>query len=65
VVAERRPDPAVPPAVEHKATHRGWDPALWHIPLFAGSHLPEPSTLFDDWSTRSTAYVRRCRSSAT
>jgi arylsulfatase A-like enzyme/dienelactone hydrolase len=41
---------------QHKATHRGWDPALRHIPLFMGSALPEPTTLFDDWSNRSSAW---------
>jgi arylsulfatase A-like enzyme/dienelactone hydrolase len=40
----------------HKAPHRGWDPALRHLPMFDDSLLAEPPTLFDDGSNRSSAW---------
>ncbi len=41
--------------MQHKAPHRPWDPALEHINDFAGTTFPEPETLFDDYSHRSSA----------
>ncbi len=41
---------------QHKAPHRGWDPALRHLTMFDDSTIPEPPTLFDDWSNRSSAW---------
>jgi len=41
--------------LHHKAPHRNWQPAERHMPLYDGTEFPEPSTLFDDYSTRSRA----------
>ncbi len=41
--------------IHHKATHRTWMPALRHVGLYDGIDLPEPQTLFDDYSGRGTA----------
>ena len=41
--------------VQHKAPHRNWQPAERHLDLFADRDLPEPPTLFDDYSNRGTA----------
>lgn len=38
---------------QHKAPHRNWAPAARHLPLFDGKDLPEPDSLFDDYSGRS------------
>jgi arylsulfatase A-like enzyme len=38
---------------QHKAPHRNWSPAERHFTLFDGKDLPEPATLFDDYSGRS------------
>src|SRR5690606_27593216 len=40
---------------QHKAPHREWQPAPRHYELFADVDLPEPDTLFDDWSGRTSA----------
>ncbi len=39
----------------HKAPHREWEPALRHLHLFDDVDIPEPATLFDDYSGRGTA----------
>jgi arylsulfatase A-like enzyme len=39
----------------HKAPHRDWQPGLGHLTLYDGVTIPEPVTLFDDYSTRGTA----------
>jgi arylsulfatase A-like enzyme len=39
----------------HKAPHREWEPALRHLTLFDEVDIPEPATLFDDYSGRGTA----------
>jgi choline-sulfatase len=44
--------------VHHKAPHRPWVPDEKHKHLYPVGSIPEPSTLFDDHSTRSQA-VRR------
>ncbi|MEP4078594.1 sulfatase-like hydrolase/transferase [Haloferula sp.] len=38
---------------QHKAPHRNWSPAARHYELFADRNIPEPATLFDDYSGRS------------
>jgi dienelactone hydrolase len=43
---------------QHKAPHRGWEPALRHLSMFEDSMLAEPGTLFDDWSNRCSAWSR-------
>jgi arylsulfatase A-like enzyme len=40
---------------QHKAPHREWEPALRHLHLFDDVDIPEPPTLFDDYSGRGTA----------
>jgi arylsulfatase A-like enzyme/dienelactone hydrolase len=42
---------------QHKTPHRGFDPALRHLELYEAESLPEPPTLFDDWSHRSSAHT--------
>ncbi len=37
---------------QHKAPHRSWMPAPRHYDLFDDVHMPEPSTLFDDYAGR-------------
>jgi arylsulfatase A-like enzyme len=39
----------------HKAPHRPWDPDQKHKELFEGKFIPEPSTLRDDYDTRTDA----------
>lgn len=41
--------------VQHKAPHRNWMPALRHLDLYDNVVLPEPNTLFDNWSDNSSA----------
>ena len=36
--------------VQHKAPHRWWDPGPDHLTLYDDVEIPEPGTLFDDWS---------------
>ncbi len=40
---------------QHKAPHRNWMPAERHFMMFDGVDLPEPESLFDDYSGRSEA----------
>ncbi len=40
---------------QHKAPHREWQPAPRHLTLFDDVTIPEPATLFDDWSGRTSA----------
>ncbi|MBL8848281.1 MAG: sulfatase [Planctomycetaceae bacterium] len=40
---------------QHKAPHRQWDPDPAHFSMFANADVPEPATLFDDWSGRGRA----------
>lgn len=40
--------------VQHKAPHRDWEPGPEQLDLFADVDLPEPPTLFDDYSGRAT-----------
>lgn len=41
--------------VQHKAPHRAWDPAPKYLTAFDDVTIPEPETLFDDYSGRGTA----------
>ena len=40
---------------QHKAPHREWAPGPGHLDLYEGDVLPEPTTLFDDGSGRTSA----------
>ncbi len=40
---------------QHKAPHGRWEPALRHLETFEGVEVPEPPTLYDDYSNRSLA----------
>ena len=40
---------------QHKAPHGRWEPALRHLGDFDDVEIPEPPTLFDDYSGRSAA----------
>lgn len=40
---------------QHKAPHRNWQPDPPHFSMFADADVPEPATLFDDWSGRGRA----------
>ena len=44
---------------QHKAPHRNWSPAPRHYGLFKDVTLPEPATLFDDYSNRSATLKRQ------
>jgi N-acetylglucosamine-6-sulfatase len=50
-------DPSRPFAlmIQHKAPHRNWKPSLQDLKLFHDLALPEPATLFDDYSGRVAA----------
>jgi len=52
---ERDPDRPFLLMSQHKAPHGRWKPAIRHLELFADVELPEPPTLFDDYSNRSEA----------
>ncbi|MEC5126820.1 sulfatase [Verrucomicrobiales bacterium BCK34] len=41
--------------LQHKAPHRAWDPAPKYLNAFDDVTIPEPDTLFDDYSGRGTA----------
>lgn len=40
---------------QHKAPHRNWQPSPKYLDKYKGVTLPEPETLFDDYSGRGTA----------
>ncbi len=40
--------------VQHKAPHRNWMPGPDHLATFDGETIPEPETLFDDYSGRAS-----------
>lgn len=52
---ERRPDRPFLLMVQHKAPHRSWMPGPDHLGDFAEESIPEPQTLFDDYSHRADA----------
>jgi arylsulfatase A-like enzyme len=39
----------------HKAPHRNWQPGPDYLTMFDDEEIPEPETLFDDYSNRGTA----------
>jgi len=41
--------------VQHKSPHREWSPSSKHVGDRAGEKIPEPKTLFDDYSNRADA----------
>ena len=41
--------------LQHKAPHRAWDPGPKYLTLFDDVEIPEPDSLFDDYSGRGTA----------
>ncbi len=41
--------------VQHKAAHREWAPDLKYLTMFDDMTMPEPDTLFDDYTGRGTA----------
>jgi arylsulfatase A-like enzyme len=40
---------------QHKAPHRSWQPGPEHLRSYEDVQIPEPDTLFDDYSGRTTA----------
>lgn len=49
----RNPDKPFVLMTQHKAPHRNWAPAARHLSLYQNQTIPEPATLFDDYSGRS------------
>lgn len=41
--------------LQYKAPHRNWQPGLKHLTLFDDVTIPEPDSLFDDYTGRGTA----------
>ena len=41
--------------LQHKAPHRRWDPGPDHLTMYDDVTIPEPATLFDDYSGRGRA----------
>ncbi len=50
---QRQPDKPFLLMCQHKAPHRNWTPSPRHFDLFGQNSIPEPGTLFDDYSGRS------------
>ncbi len=44
---------------QHKAPHRSWMPGPRHLNMYDGVDIPEPETLFDDYSGRGSAARRQ------
>ncbi len=40
---------------QHKAPHRNWQPGPDHLTMYDDEEIPEPETLFDDYSNRTSA----------
>ncbi|MHC5010882.1 MAG: sulfatase family protein [Planctomycetota bacterium] len=40
---------------QHKAPHRNWQPGPAHLHTYDDVEIPEPATLFDDWTGRGRA----------
>lgn len=49
---ERDPNKPFLLMVQQKAPHGRWEPAIRHLELFDDIEMPEPETLFDDYSGR-------------
>lgn len=41
--------------IHHKAPHRPWEPDAAHADMYGDVDIPEPDTLFDDYTTRTDA----------
>ena len=52
---QRTPDKPFLLMYQHKAPHRDWEPGPGYFHLYDDVTLPEPPTLFDDWSGRGPA----------
>ncbi len=52
---EREEDKPFMLMYQHKAPHRRWAPGPDHLDTYDDVVIPEPATLFDDYSTRSSA----------
>ena len=50
----RAPDQPFLLMYQHKAPHRNWMPGLEYLSMFDGETVPEPETLFDDYSHRAS-----------
>ena len=48
----RDPDKPFMLMTQHKAPHRNWQPGPDYLTLFDDRHMPEPPTLFEDYSTK-------------
>jgi arylsulfatase A-like enzyme len=57
-VQDRDPDRPFILWLSHNAAHRTWMPSAKHLTMYRGEVLPEPATLFDDYSGRSIAAER-------
>ncbi len=51
---ERDPDKPFMVNYHHKAPHRNWKPGPDHLTLYDDVEMPEPPTLFDDYSNRAS-----------
>ncbi len=52
---ERKGDKPFYLMFHHKAPHREWEPAPKNLTLYDGKEIPEPATLFDDYTGRGRA----------
>lgn len=50
----RDPDRPFLAMCQHKAPHRAWMPGPDHLMTYEGEEIPEPVTLFDDYSNRAS-----------
>jgi len=50
----RDPDKPFMLMYQHKAPHRNWQPGPKHLNMYDDVEIPEPETLFDDYSDRGT-----------
>ena len=44
---------------QHKAPHRNWQPGPEHLSKYDDVQIPEPETLFDDYSNRTSAAAKQ------
>jgi arylsulfatase A-like enzyme len=51
---ERDPSKPFMLMYQHKAPHRNWMPGPVHLTRYDGTEIPEPETLFDDYSNRAS-----------
>jgi arylsulfatase A-like enzyme len=57
--AGRDPDRPFLLMCQHKAPHRNWMPGPDHLSLYENEDIPEPDTLFDDYSTRASGAAKQ------